>query len=76
MYGYPDEGKFQALRPYDGCISQVELSDGMVSGDNTAHVFMSSRHVISSSPEFDWARDFKEAIADGRYAPPEYQGAD
>jgi hypothetical protein len=69
MYGYPDEGRYRSLYKFDGQISPVELSVEMVDGDNTAHLFMASRHIVSPSPDFAWAREFAEAVADGRFAP-------
>lgn len=69
LYGYPREGRFAAIAKFDGTISPVEMTDGMVRVDNTAHVFLATRHVVSPTEHFGWADQFQHEIADGTHAP-------
>ncbi|WP_396655627.1 DUF4238 domain-containing protein [Microbacterium sp.] len=71
MYGYPTDGRYgtAAVARFNNQISPVELSDGMVRSENTAQVFMASRHVLSAQPDFAWAEDFARTIGTDSYAP-------
>jgi Protein of unknown function (DUF4238) len=69
LYCHPPVGRFQALRKFANCISPVDFSDEMVEGDNSGQVFMASRFLISSQPQFEAERAFAATIGTDTYAP-------
>jgi hypothetical protein len=73
MYGYPTDGRYgtASIIRFINQISPVELSDDMVDSENTAQVFMASRHVVSTQSDFAWAQDFAQTIGTDFYAPPQ-----
>ncbi|WP_396642492.1 DUF4238 domain-containing protein [Microbacterium sp.] len=72
MYGYPTDGRYgtASIARFNNQISPVELTDGMASSENSAQVFMASRHVVSGQPDFAWAKDFARTTGTDLYAPP------
>lgn len=69
MYCYPNEGRWKEvnLKSLDCRISPVEFVDEMVSSENSAQVFMSSRFVISNRARFEQERDFARTIGTDFY---------
>ncbi|PKR88906.1 hypothetical protein CXZ10_12360 [Pleomorphomonas diazotrophica] len=69
LYCHPREGAFRKLSKFNDCLSPVVLDDGMVESENSGQVFMASRLVLSSRPEFEAERTFASTIGTDIYAP-------
>lgn len=71
MFAYPDEGEWQGsgVRRLNNTVSPVEVTSEMALSENTAHVFMASRHIVSTVQDFAWAREFAATIGTDAYAP-------
>jgi hypothetical protein len=71
MFAYPDGGEWQGggVSKFNNTVSPVVLTSEMALSENTAHVFMASRHVVSTVQDFAWAREFAATIGTDTFAP-------
>lgn len=53
-----DRTEFKKLERFENCLSPVTFTPSMVEHENTGHVGMSARFVISSRNDFSYAKDF------------------
>lgn len=69
MYCY-DRGhpKWERTAKFDGCVSRVQFTAGMVEDENSGQVFMARRFLFSRMNDFHHARDFASSIGTDRYA--------
>lgn len=67
MYCYPNEAPWEKLAMLDATLSPVSFTKEMVESENSAQVFMASRFVFSSMPEFDFERQFAKTIGTDIY---------
>jgi hypothetical protein len=63
LYCYPRESRWKSLERFDCRISPVELDEGLTRNENTAHVFLASRFVISPTSDFQAERAFASTIS-------------
>lgn len=70
LYCHPRMGQFRKLGKLADCLSPIVLNDDMVESENMGQVFMASRFVFSSRPDFEAERAFAPTIGTDIYAPP------
>lgn len=68
LYMYPRYGKWKPLAKFDRCVSPVTLTPEMVNDENTAHVFLASRFVVSRQNSFENERRFSPSIGTDMFA--------